>query len=126
MSARRTYAPSGRLPGRDFRRNGSSNEHVCRFGAPDERIAGSPGRLRLIRSLNERTRSIGASDEPTLRPRGSPGPYRLAVRELDPDRLRLGVLVMGVERLVVAAEARQLVASERRRHVALGIGVHAD
>src|SRR5262245_25691029 len=46
--------------------------------------------------------------------------------QLDPDRLRLGVLVVGAERLVVAAEARLLVAAERRRHVAFGIAVDPD
>ena len=46
--------------------------------------------------------------------------------ERDPDRLLLGVLLERLEALVAAAEARLLVAAERRRDVALGVGVHAD
>src|SRR5215218_2464229 len=46
--------------------------------------------------------------------------------ERDPDRFLLGVLLEGLEALIAAPEARLLVAAERRRDVALGVGVHAD
>ena len=45
-----------------------------------------------------------------------------ASAELDPGRLHLGVLVEGVQRLV-AADARLLVAAERRGDVAAVVGV---
>jgi hypothetical protein len=44
---------------------------------------------------------------------------RIVAGKIDPDGLQLGVLVVGVNRLVAAPEARLLEAAERCRHVAL-------
>src|SRR5262245_25064736 len=54
------------------------------------------------------------------------GPPTETSAQGEPDRLLLGVLLERLEALVAAAEAGLLVAAERRRDVALGVGVDAD
>src|SRR6056297_4237208 len=49
-----------------------------------------------------------------------------AVGEVEPDGLELGILVMGMNRVVASAKAGLLVAAEGRGDVALAETVHGD
>src|SRR5262245_3728182 len=48
---------------------------------------------------------------------------RSRIRDIGPDRLQLGVLIVGMQRLVAATEAGELEAAERRRDVAFSVAV---
>ena len=47
----------------------------------------------------------------------------VGVAQIEPDRLGLGVLLVGMDTIVAAAESRQAIAAERGGHVALGVAV---